>query len=135
MPHVHVCVRVLCSLSSYLETHMARKRKAFEDIFGQDKRPAHSPRLPEISDIQVPSSSRPITPVVSFDSSRPSYSPASTNHQRSRDGQRLAFRNFLQQNSEILACSSTDYGVHTSSTIVQAAPPASDPSTTDGSVD
>ncbi|KAF8825246.1 hypothetical protein HHX47_DHR7000450 [Lentinula edodes] len=111
---------------------MARKRKAFEDIFGQDKRPAHSPRLPEISDIQVPSSSRPITPVVSFDSSRPSYSPASTNHQRSRDGQRLAFRNFLQQNSEILACSSTDYGVHTSSTIVQAAPPASDPSTTDG---
>ncbi|KAJ3901937.1 hypothetical protein F5879DRAFT_924221 [Lentinula edodes] len=92
---------------------MAPKRKVFEDIFGREKRqPAPSPRPPdpEPTDTQLHSSNINVSVVPEILHTVPSDSSSHTslysplpNHSRSRNGQHLAFRNLLEQNSEILA--------------------------------
>lgn len=78
---------------------MARKRKAFEDIFGREKpRPPPSPSTREV--LPSASSASSVTPGIPPSiASQISCSPPSNARLRSRQGQRLVYQNFLQQNS------------------------------------
>ncbi|KAH7875031.1 uncharacterized protein C8R40DRAFT_1069548 [Lentinula edodes] len=123
---------------------MARKRKAFEDIFGMEKRrqmpPANTRTSPNPADTDPgPACPSPAAPSVtprpdtfhSIDSEPSVFSTPSAKRVQSRNGQRLAFRNFLQQNSS--NDGSFDSGASTSSTI-QVASAYPDSGTADGCV-